>query len=53
MVVQDWIIYEDVYIFVFNLYDMGLMIICDFENYSLLFKMMIFQIQLLDLLIYL
>lgn len=30
IVVQDCIIYEDVYIFVFNLYDMGLMFIWDF-----------------------
>ncbi len=52
-IIQDRTIYEDAQIFFFFLYDMGLMIVRDFNNYSKLFKLMSSMIQAPDLLIYL
>ncbi len=52
-VIQDRTIYEDAFIFAPNLYDMGLMPLRDFNNYSKLFKLMSSLVQPPDLLIYL
>ncbi len=52
-VIQDRTIYEDAFIFAPNLYDMGLMPLRDFNNYSKLFKLMNSLVQPPDLLIYL
>ncbi len=52
-VVQDRTIYEDSIIFASNLYDMGLMSLRDYENYTGLFDLMSSLIAPPDLLIYL
>lgn len=52
-VIQDRTIYEDAYIFAPNLYDMGLMTLRDFENYSSFFQNLKTLIKPPDLLIYL
>ena len=52
-VVQDRTIYEDSIIFAANLYDMGLMSLRDYENYTGLFELMSSLIAPPDLLIYL
>ncbi len=51
--IQDRTIYEDAYIFAPNLFDMGLMTLRDFENYSSFFQNLKALIQPPDLLIYL
>ena len=51
--IQDRTIYEDAYIFAENLYDMGLMSVRDFENYSDIFQSIVNYIKPPDLLIYL
>jgi deoxyadenosine/deoxycytidine kinase len=51
--VQDRTIYEDAYIFLFNLHAMGLMSTRDFENYFTLFNMLGSLIQPPDLVVYL
>ena len=53
IVIQDRTIYEDAFIFVPNLHEMGLMEQRDFNNYFSLFKSMLSQIGPPDLLIYL
>jgi deoxyadenosine/deoxycytidine kinase len=53
IVIQDRTIYEDVYIFAPNLYEMGLMPKRDFENYSTFFQNLKTMIDAPDLLIYL
>jgi len=52
-VIEDRTIYEDAYIFVPNLYAMGLMTHRDFESYSKLYKTMECFLSPPDLLIYL
>lgn len=52
-VIQDRTIYEDANIFAPNLYEMGLMSVRDFENYSNLFTSITNLISPPDLLIYL
>jgi len=52
-IIQDRTIYEDAYIFAPNLHSMGLMSTRDFDNYSLLFKMMSSLVKPPDLLLYL
>jgi deoxyadenosine/deoxycytidine kinase len=52
-IIQDRTIYEDVYIFAFNLHEMGLMQTRDYDNYLNLFNLMKEYIQAPDLLIYL
>ncbi len=52
-VIQDRTIYEDACIFAPNLYDMGLMLSRDYENYISLFNLMESFIQPPDILIYL
>lgn len=51
--IQDRTIYEDAHIFAPNLYEMGLMLPRDFENYTTLFKNMSSFLAPPDLLIYL
>jgi deoxyadenosine/deoxycytidine kinase len=52
-IIQDRTIYEDAYIFAPNLHSMGLMSTRDFDNYTILFKLMISLVKPPDLLLYL
>jgi deoxyadenosine/deoxycytidine kinase len=52
-VIQDRTIYEDAKIFAPNLYEMGLMVERDYQNYLSLFELMTSQVQAPDLLVYL